>query len=63
MFRSLDHPQGAKLFLAKVTSKTFINSFILIGCRGSMSCCARLRYWECAGYGVRRVLRNSQRTP
>jgi len=24
MFRSLDHPQGAKLFLAKVTSKTFI---------------------------------------
>ena len=25
MFRSLDHPQGAKLFLAKFTSKTFIN--------------------------------------
>jgi len=24
MFRSLDHPQGATLFLAKVTSKTFI---------------------------------------
>jgi len=23
MFRSLDHPQGAKLFLAKVTLKTF----------------------------------------
>ena len=24
MFRSLDHPRGATLFLAKVTSKTFI---------------------------------------
>jgi len=24
MFRSLDHPQGVTLFLAKVTSKTFI---------------------------------------
>jgi len=24
MFRSIDHPQGAMLFLAKVTSKTFI---------------------------------------
>jgi len=24
MFRSLDHPQGATLFLFKVTSKTFI---------------------------------------
>jgi len=24
MFQSLDHPQGIKLFLAKVTSKTFI---------------------------------------
>ena len=24
MFRSLDHPQGASLFLAKVASKTFI---------------------------------------
>jgi len=24
MFRPLDHPQGATLFLAKVTSKTFI---------------------------------------
>jgi len=24
MFRSLDHPQGATLFLDKVTSKTFI---------------------------------------
>ena len=24
MFRSLDRPQGAPLFLAKVTSKTFI---------------------------------------
>jgi len=24
MFRSLDHPQGATLFLVKVTSKTFI---------------------------------------
>jgi len=24
MFRSLDHPQGATLFLAKFTSKTFI---------------------------------------
>jgi len=24
MFGSLDHPQGATLFLAKVTSKTFI---------------------------------------
>ena len=24
MFRSLDHPQEATLFLAKVTSKTFI---------------------------------------
>jgi len=24
MFRSLDHPQGATLFLAKFSSKTFI---------------------------------------
>ena len=24
MFRSLDHPEGAALFIAKVTSKTFI---------------------------------------
>jgi len=27
MFRSLDHPQGAKLFLAKVILKTFTNYF------------------------------------
>jgi len=27
MFRSLDRPQGATLFLAKVTSKTFIKLF------------------------------------
>jgi len=30
MFRSLDHPQGATLFLAKVTSKTFIKFHILL---------------------------------
>jgi len=27
MFRSLDHPQGAMLFLAKVFLKTLINQF------------------------------------
>jgi len=27
MFRSLDHPQGATLFLAKVILKTLINYF------------------------------------
>ena len=29
MFRSLDHPQGATLFLAKVFSKTFIKFFCI----------------------------------
>jgi len=29
MFRSLDHPQGATLFLAKFTSKTFIKFFYI----------------------------------
>ena len=40
MFRSQDHPQGAMLFLAKIILKhSLINSLILVGCRGSMSCC------------------------
>jgi len=43
MFRSLDRPQGAKLFLAKVILKhSQINSFMLTGCCGSMSCCVRV---------------------
>jgi len=36
MFRSLDHPQGTTLFLAKVIVKHSQNSFILTGCCGSM---------------------------
>ena len=31
MFRSLDHIQGATLFLAKVTSKTFIKFLYING--------------------------------
>jgi len=36
MFRSLDHPQGTTLFLAKVIVKHSQNSIILTGCCGSM---------------------------
>ena len=40
MFRSLDHPQGAALFFAKVILKKHSqNFFIFTGCCGSMSCC------------------------
>ena len=44
MFRSLDHPQGATLFLAKVILEhSQINSFMLTGCCGSISCSVRVR--------------------
>ena len=32
MFRSQDHPQGAKLFHAKVILKTFTKQFLLFFC-------------------------------
>jgi len=32
MFRSLDHPQGATFFLAKVILKTFTNQFLYVIC-------------------------------
>jgi len=48
MFLSLDHPQGATLFLAEVTSKTFIKFLYINRCCGRVSCCVKLCYWECA---------------
>jgi len=70
MFRSLDHPQGATLFLAKVASKTFIEflyismvlwqhvvlcKIALLGMRLAMVCRV-LR-------GERLSLRNTRHTP
>jgi len=70
MFRSLDHPQGATLFLAKVTSQTFIKflyinrvmwqhvvlcKLALLGMRLAMV------YVVC--YVVTASLRNTRRTP
>jgi len=52
MFRSLDHPQGATLFLAKITSKTFIK-FLYINR-------VLWQHGNAPGYGVRRVLRGER---
>ena len=61
MFRSLDHPQGATLFLAKVTSKTFIK-FLYINrvLWQHVVLCKIALLGKRPGYGVRRVLRGER---
>jgi len=64
MFRSLDHPQGATLFLAKVTSKTFIK-FLYINTVSwqHVVLCKIALLGNGPGYGVRRVLRGERLSP
>jgi len=70
MFRSLDHPQGDMLFLAKVTSKTFIR-FLYINrmlwqhvvlCKIALMG-MRLAMVYVVLRGERRSPRNTRRTP
>jgi len=67
MFRSLDHPQGVTLFLAKVTSKTFIKFLyinrllwrLVVLCKIALLGMRRLWCTSCVTWSPR----NTRRTP
>jgi len=63
MFRSLDHPQGDMLFLAKFTSKTFIKFLFINRVLWQLFMLCKIALLGMRlGYGVRRVLRGERQS-